>query len=169
MQIENQTNSSEGSNAIDISNVLSGLQQQRASAQTRLLTNRRRIHRALKRLNATHVVVSYSGCGDSGQIDSIRMLNGDVEIKPFKNIRVLTATSKFDHQASRWIEQAKNKSVPILEALETLVYDWLESEYAGWENNDGASGDCTIDVAGDSFLLEHTWYYTESETAEHSL
>ena len=168
MNSENQK-PHESSVSVDLSSILSGLEQQRASAQARLQTNRYRIHRALTRLGVTSVAISYSGCGDSGQIDSVRMLNGDFEVKSFKNVRVLTATSKFDHESGRWIDSGKYKSVPIHEALESLVYDWLESEYCGWENNDGASGECTIDVATDCFLLEHTWYYTESETMEHSL
>lgn len=169
METDNQSTATSSEVSTDLSKILSGLEQQKVNAQSRLTTNRRRIHRALKRLGATKVVVTYSGSGDSGQIDSVEILKGDLAIKPAKNIRVLTSVSRFDHTSSRWIDNEKNKSVPVQEALETLVYDWLESEHGGWENNDGASGECTIDVKGDSFLLEHTWYYTESETMEHSL
>lgn len=169
METENQSTATSSEVSIDLSKILSGLQQQKVNAQSRLVANRKHIQRALKRLGATKVVVSYSGCGDSGQIDSVEIFKGDLALKPVKKIRVLTSMSRFDHASSRWIDSEKNKSVPVQEALETLVYDWLESEHGGWENNDGASGECTIDVEGDSFLLEHTWYYTESETMEHSL
>lgn len=169
METENQNAALVIQPSPDLGNILSRLETMRAQSHSRLLTNRRRIHRALKRLSATQVVVSYSGSGDSGQIDSVTILNGDEPFKPLKNVRVLVSTSQFDRAANAWIESTKNKCVPIQEAIESLVYDWIESEYAGWENNDGASGDCTIDVEEDSFRLEHTWYFTESETMEHSL
>lgn len=54
------------------------------------------------------------------------------------------------------------------EALEEFVYDWSESEHAGWENNDGASGECEIDVTADEFSLNHITYYTESESEWHT-
>ena len=138
-------------------------------AHARMKTNRSRISKALKRLGATHVVVSYSGSGDSGQIDEVEIRKGDSTLEPTKSALSLCSTSKWDSENSRWIENMKTKRKPLKEALEDFAYDWIESEYAGWENNDGASGEFTINVASDEFRLSHTYYYTEHETLEHSL
>lgn len=70
-------NENQDANALDMTRILSGLAQQKESANSRLITNRKRVHRTLKRLGVTKVIVSYSGCGDSGQIDSIQILKNE--------------------------------------------------------------------------------------------
>ena len=144
-------------------------QKENADRRTRMLSNRKRIHKALKRVGATKVIISYCGSGDSGQIEQVSIYQGETEIKPEKNVSVLSATSRFDHDANAWLDKVRNQRKNLAEAVEDLVYDWIEMEHPGWENNDGASGECTIDVATDDFLLSHTSYYTESDTTEHSL
>ena len=148
--------------------VLSSIRKRQLDARSRLQINRRRLHKSLKRLGATSVVVSYSGSGDSGQIDQVSIYQDKTELKPVKKISILIATSKWN-QESGWIERVQSKSMPLADALEALVYDWIESEHAGWENNDGASGECTIEVAKNEFILNHITYYTESESTEHVL
>ena len=161
-------NASPESHASGIADILASMGQMRSKARSRLLANRGRVLKALKRLHATSVVVSFSGSGDSGQIDQVSIYQDKTELKPTKKISILIATSKWN-QESGWIERVLSKPMPLADALEALVYDWIESEHAGWENNDGASGECTIEVAEDKFLLNHTTYYTESESMEHSL
>jgi hypothetical protein len=46
---------------------------------------------------------------------------------------------------------------------------WVDSLYGGWENNDGACGTVTLNVTDNLIVLEHTAYYTESTSYEHSL
>lgn len=151
-----------------LNEVLASIRQRQDNARSRLQINRRRIHRALKHLGATRAIVSYSGSGDSGQIDQVTIYKDQEQIKSEKKISVLVATSKWSQEGG-WIERIKRKAMTLEAALEELVYDWIESEHAGWENNDGASGECTVEVAADEFLLEHITYYTESETTEHVL
>lgn len=148
---------------------LISIKRRREEIRSILLVNKSRILKALKKLCATTVVVSYSGSGDSGQIDHVGIFQDKNELKPETNISVLVTMSKWDEPSSTWAKRSVRKSMPLAEAIEALVYDWLESEHAGWENNDGASGECTIDVTKDDFLLSHTTYYTESDCTEHSL
>ena len=51
--------------------------------------------------------------------------------------------------------------------LEVTLDRLLDSEHAGWENNDGAEGTFTWDIATNELKLEHTEFYTESNTYEH--
>ena len=152
-----------------ITEALSQVAQIKNSAQSRLSANKDRIKECLKSLHATHVVVNYSGSGDCGQIDDVFIYKGDSSLEPEISISVLTSTSRWDNEKSTWIDTDQEKSVSIEEAIEDFVYDWLSSVEAGWEINDGSSGKCTIEVENGEFLLNHTSYYIESDTTEHSL
>lgn len=167
--MQDEVSTEQAKDTLGITDILASMRQRADAARERLVANKSRILGALKKIKATHVTVSYSGSGDSGQIDSVEIFQDKSVLKPARKVSVLVATSYFDGEQSRWVENVKPKAMPLSEALEQLVYDWLESEYAGWENNDGASGECTVEIAKAEFLLSHTTYYTESETAEHSL
>lgn len=148
--------------------VLTSMRRRQIDIRSRLEVNRRHLHKALKRLGAASVVVSYSGSGDSGQIDEVSVYRDKEQIKSEKNVSILVASSKWT-EADGWLERVSAKRMAISAALEQFVYDWIESEHAGWENNDGASGECTITVASNEFILNHITYYTESESTEHVL
>lgn len=137
--------------------------QKREDARKRLQFNRRRIHNALKSLAATHVSVSYAGSGDNGQIHGVSILRDGTEIESDKKICVRICTTVWKKEGG-WTNQTKNNRMTVEEALEHLVYDWLESEHPGWEINDGSCGEFTILVATDEFLLNHTTFVSESET-----
>lgn len=153
----------------ELAGALSALEQMRLAAHGRIKVNRDRILKALKNSGATSVLVNYSGSGDNGQIDDVTIYQDKAEIQPKEQVSVLVATSKWNHETSKWDELTADKSMSLAEALEGLVYDWLEAEHSGWVNDDGASGECNIDVAEDQFLLSHTTYYTEGDTTEHEL
>ena len=53
-------------------------------------------------------------------------------------------------------------------AVECLAYDVLERTHGGWENNDGAYGDITFDVAERTITLDYNERYTASENYTHS-
>lgn len=138
-------------------------------AHSRVLKNRDSISTALKNLEITSVVINYSGSGDCGGIDEVSLYKGDELVEMNGEVLISTETSSWDSKKSIWINQTIEKICSLKEALETFLYDWLECKYSGWEINDGSSGECTISVATNKFLLNHTTYYTESETTEHSL
>lgn len=96
----------------------------------------------LEALGVATVEVTYSGYGDSGQMDGT------------------TAKAKGDSEIALTPEME--------ERINDLCYALLEFEYAGWENNDGASGTFTLDVADKEIKLEHISYYTESSTTNHT-
>jgi hypothetical protein len=48
-----------------------------------------------------------------------------------------------------------------------LAYSFLRQTHEGWENNDGAFGDFTFDVAERSITLEYNERYTETNYSEH--
>jgi hypothetical protein len=56
----------------------------------------------------------------------------------------------------------------LRQAIETLCYGYLEHEHGGWENNDGAYGEFTFDVAGRRIDLEFNARFTDSTLFNHS-
>jgi hypothetical protein len=138
-------------------------------ARARLKASRNVILSTLQELHVTHVVVSYSGSGDAGQVDHVDVFRDKEQIEANQPITALVTSSKWSQEDSRWIDLSELKSVPLEEALTEFVYDWLQLEHGGWENNDGASGECKIDVTEGQFVLGHTTYYTESDYAESAI
>jgi len=62
----------------------------------------------------------------------------------------------------------KRTSLPVREAIEQLAHDFLEETHAGWENNDGAYGEFTFEVASRAITLEYNARFTDAEHFEHS-
>jgi hypothetical protein len=100
--------------------------------------------RQLKNAGVARVEIEYDGCGDSGQIEGIRCVDGDGKIvNPIGKIEFTE------------------------DALLELFYDLLEVRYRGWENNDGAFGEFAWDLLADSLTHTHNYRYTNYETEEH--
>jgi hypothetical protein len=67
-----------------------------------------------------------------------------------------------------WDQPEPSRStVSIADAIERLAYDFLEQTHCGWENNDGAYGDFTFDVAERTITLDYNERYTASEYSQH--
>ena len=54
------------------------------------------------------------------------------------------------------------------EATENLAYDLLRQKHRGWENNDGAFGEFTFDVAAGMISLDYNERFTSSENYTHA-
>lgn len=89
------------------------------------------------------VTATYSGCGDSGQIDEV------------------------DFRSPK--EDVITKKVPqdLKEEVETLLYDTLEFRHGGWENNDGGEGEFRWALASGDIEHTHRDFYIESDTSIH--
>jgi hypothetical protein len=51
----------------------------------------------------------------------------------------------------------------LSDALYQLAYDCLEEKHAGWENNEGAFGEFTFDVAARTATLDFNWRFIDSK------
>ena len=108
----------------------------------------------------THIIVTFDGYGDSGQIENIEAKTGDAVVAmPGCEVEIAEAI---------WDQPEPNRfSVRIADAIERLAYDLLERTHCGWENNDGAYGDFTFDVAERTITLDYNERYTASEYSQH--
>jgi hypothetical protein len=122
--------------------------------------NKTALFDALAAAGVTHVVVSFDGYGDSGQIENIEVKAGDVTVAmPQTKIEIARAV---------WDQPEPERStISIADAIEGLAYDFLEQTHSGWEDNDGAYGDFTFDVTARTITLDYNERTTASEYSLH--
>jgi hypothetical protein len=115
---------------------------------------------AIAAAGVTFVIVNFDGYGDSGQIENIEAKAGDAIMElPDERIEILDpiwGSSEIERQTHT-----------IGEAIEHLAYAILRQTHEGWENNDGAYGDFTFDVAERTITLDYNERYTSSENYAH--
>ncbi len=123
------------------------------------------------------VVVSYNGAGDSGQVDYITVPKqpgaSDEEQATEATLKTIafhdrTRTfSGFDNVKGEWVTNTRPATLHDL--IEDLAYLVIDIKHPGWENNDGASGDLTINAKEGTIVLDHNEYITSSEAYSHTL
>ena len=131
--------------------------------------NREILIEFLKAQGITVATVDYAGAGDSGDtcdlaVQPPEQLAGLGEIKVKQHVVDVRYLGYGQRACSM-----RETEVALDEAVRDFAMRWVDSLYGGWENDDGACGTVTINVHDDAIHLEHTTYYTESSSYEHSL
>lgn len=122
--------------------------------------NKTMLFDALAAAGITKVVVHFDGYGDSGQIEDIAAYTGDSGAS--------IPAGAIEMARPRWGEtEADHDSCSLGDAIEALAYDALEEMHGGWENNDGAYGVFTFDVAARTITLDYNERYETSEYTQH--
>jgi len=124
------------------------------------LENKLVLLNALARAGVTHVIVTFDGYGDEGQIQNVEIRAGD------DDIAMPGAMIEIDEAVWGQVEPIRS-TLSIAAAIESLSYDVLERTHCGWENGDGAYGDVTFDVAEQSISLDYNDRYTAAENYTH--
>ena len=109
---------------------------------------------ALSAAGITHVKLDFDGEGDQGQIDSVAAHAGAETVE-------FPATTVTLHHAEYGREELSTHETSLREAIEELCYRYLEQEQGGWENNDGAFGEFTFDVAERKIELDFNGRFTD--------
>lgn len=131
-----------------------------AEAKKLIPQNKATIFNALALLEITRVVVNFDGEGDSGQIEEIQPEKDGAEAElPSSQIDYLDACYNG--------EPPKVQLLNLADALENLCYALLRDTHDGWENNDGAYGEFTFDVAAGTITLDYNERFTSSENHVH--
>ena len=118
--------------------------------------NKASLFAALAATGITSVCVAFNGYGDSGQIEDVTAKAGETEANlPTADVEI--ASAQFG------TETISRSSKPLADAIESFCYDLLESHHGGWENNEGAYGDFTFDIAADSIVFDFNYRIETSE------
>lgn len=132
-----------------------------ALAAKLLPINKATLLSALAAVGIATVIIRFDGCGDSGQIEEVEALDAnDVGLEiPDVPVEMLEQP---------WNEEvAVTATMPLTAALEAHAYRLLGATHPGWENNDGAYGEFTFDVANATIRLEHADRYFATEDYSH--
>jgi hypothetical protein len=123
--------------------------------------NKSAVFDALSEAGITNVTVNFNGEGDSGQIEDISVTaNGEQRQLP--DIRV-------EIQQVAWgALKMESHETALSDAIEELCYDYLSQEHGGWENNDGAFGDFTFEIAERRINLDFNGRYSDFTTTSHT-
>jgi len=113
-----------------------------------------------ERLEMSTIEVNFFGGGDSGSIDSIAMKDDHRR----ELVNVVEYSRSWEN--GTWQGEICETEKSLYDAVEDLVYDYLEETGVDWFNNDGGRGEFTIDVENRCLEASIDCYYTES-TTEH--
>lgn len=134
-----------------------------------LKKNKEIIVKALSDAGIANVVIRYDGAGDSGMFEDAEFFDDEKQVTLSKDVDVvLTEVPPY------WItkaetEEPKTRTQTLSKAVADLAYDFVNNLNPGWEINDGAFGDVTIDVKQNKMLMVHNLRYTDCHTSEISL
>ena len=102
----------------------------------------------LRLVGIAHVLVSFDGSGDSGQIESI-------EARSDADQSVTLPAAQITFVGIDWQSGAPTeRRLTVEAAVEELVYDLLSDTHSGWQDNDGAYGEFCIDARARTIHLE---------------
>jgi hypothetical protein len=116
--------------------------------------NKAAVFDALSAAGITDVAVGFDGEGDSGQIEDAAPYAGD-KLLDFPATTVTLYRQQYGN------EELTTHEISLREAVEQLCYGYLEQENDGWENNDGASGEFTFDVAEGKIALDFNGRFSD--------
>jgi hypothetical protein len=120
--------------------------------------NKGAVFDALTEAGITTVNVGFDGEGDSGQIEAI-WADDSAEVPniPIELLRTAWGSGKLD-----------SVQTTLHEAIATLCFDFLSQSQDGWENNDGAYGEFTFNVAERRVELDFNARFTDSTLFSYS-
>jgi hypothetical protein len=125
------------------------------------LENLRRVLPVLSTHDVESVVVTFSGSGDSGCIDTIYYqppLRAQIGPCPVEH---LTCKSIYDGQ---WRTDIVTEVAPLDQALEELTMSYLDETGVNWYDGEGGYGELVIDVRDRSVSLEINVNYSQATT-----
>ena len=144
--------------------------------------NKAAIFKVLTDMGVKQVEVDYDGSGDSGQIEDVKLIrrtnieamgeaieDNDVVEEGEDEVMVVIEKETSRYNGEGWDRKVEEVTESIDEAVKELCYDMLESLHAGWEINEGSSGQFRLDVGDKTINLTHHNNFMETETTEHEL
>jgi hypothetical protein len=143
---------------VDIDAVMAKYESQRVRARALRSDNKMVLFAALAAAGVTRVVVTFDGYGDSGQIENVEV----------QGAAALPDTSIIFMVPLWQSEDAERRELPLATAIEELTYDCLSDHHDGWENNEGAFGDLTFDVAAGTIALDFNYRVETFENHTHT-
>ena len=123
--------------------------------------NKAAVFDALGAAGISLLVVNFDGSGDSGQIEDIAASGPD-------GTHLVLPDGCIDYlEVGYGAPEPLMTKATVREVVENLSYAFLSTTHGGWENDDGAYGEFTFDVAQRGITLEYNERYTDTHFHEH--
>jgi hypothetical protein len=103
------------------------------------------------------VSINYDGAGDEGQIEEFEALDASGQVVDLEKMSVTGAAL---------LSEGENT---LYDLVEEWFYDAISESFAGWEVNEGSSGEIAIDVAAGTITCDHSERYIETHDTSVSL
>lgn len=100
----------------------------------------------LKLLNVAHVVIEFSGSGDSGSIQSVEVRDGYGNKISLAGRKLDWVTTTSVYKDGKWVETSMPETKELGDILEQVAYAAIETTGLDWYNNEGGQGEFTIDL-----------------------
>jgi hypothetical protein len=135
--------------AVSIDRIFAGMAQQSRTLTACIAVNKARLMPMLAAAGIATVEIFYCGEGDDGGIDEIQCHDAHNQPVALPGVRI-------NIQSCNWNgEQVSEQECGLADGIEAFALDIIESRYAGWENNEGATGRIVFNVGADTIELEH--------------
>ena len=118
--------------SIDMNTFLASLARERAEREQRNLRERAALLALLRGQGVAEVAAQYDGYGDSGNVEDIQMTPA-----------------------------APALDAGVEERLRDFLWSMAYALHPGFENNDGADGEITWDLASDKMTIDHRERFTD--------
>lgn len=132
-------------------------------------------HRALflstlRTLGVGKLVVSFSGGGDSGDVDDIKAYNAEQtrEIPLAETIPWRVEEDRFNQETNEWEEISKEETLSLEKIAKELTLRALQDQGLDWYNNDGGQGSLEINFSTTPPTIQLEVGINYMSTEEHS-
>ena len=125
----------------------------------------------LEKTRITSIEVTFDGCGDSGQIESV--IYEDHRGKEVSEPQLVVKGSftgkhhEWDDKKKKFVEVGGSEG-KVREIIEQVCYDKLAASHGGWEINGGSYGTFHFDVLNRKVNLEFNERIEEVNSSEES-
>ena len=146
---------------IDIEAVMADFAVRQAERQVQVAEEIQQLKTAilprLQEAGIARVEIRFDGCGDSGAVEDCACLDAASAAVPCPHVTLMEGEVIS-------VDRAGPEELQSLgQALEQLTYLALERHHPGWEINDGACGELSIDVAEATFVLDCSLRFTATD------
>ena len=142
---------------------------------TRLAAFKPKLFEAMKQAGLGYARVEFDGSGDSGSVTGIFAGPEDGTIlNDLPDFAIDYTTFSYDMAPTAPCDKetghekppgyriiATTKPMAFVDILEDIFWDLIGRRHGGWENNDGAYGECRFDAIDGTITLEVNERYTD--------
>ena len=129
--------------------------------------NKATVVAALDMHGITYAYAEYYGEGDSGDVESI-WLEKDDQTAMAQQVEFIDFSQYYVFSNNTYGMETEEVTISLEEAIYRLLWQTVDLNHGGWENNDGGRGKLTIDVSEGELRLDHFGKIVDEEHSSYT-